>query len=140
MQKAASPTLMIGLGCRRGCSGEALRVLLASALASAGQTLDNIAALATIELKAHESGLLELAAQLKKPLYFFTAAELAGQEAYLTHRSAQAFAATGCHGVAESAAHLLAERLQRAPINWVVTRQHTATATLAIAQGTAHDG
>lgn len=140
VQKSASSLLTIGLGCRRGCSSEALRALLTTALAGVGKTLDDVAALATIEPKALEPGLLELAAQIGKPLYAFTAAELAGQEAYLTHRSAKAFAATGCHGVAESAARLLAERLQGAPITWVVTRQHSATATLAIAQGMARSG
>lgn len=140
MQNAAQCPLAVGLGCRRGCSVEALSSLLLKALACAGKTLGDVAALASIDAKANEPGLLELAERLGCPLFFFGASELAGQAPYLTHRSAQSFAATGCHGVAESAARLLAERLFSQPIEWVLTRQHSPTATVAIASGVATHG
>jgi cobalt-precorrin 5A hydrolase len=106
-----TPTLVIGLGCQRGCRAEVLLQLIEQSLGAHGIKIEAISALASIDQKNAEPGLLTLAKQLELPLVFFSAAELAAFETQLSHRSAIAFAHTGCYGVAESSALALAQRL-----------------------------
>ncbi|KJH85333.1 cobalamin biosynthesis protein CobE [Pseudomonas fluorescens] len=127
------PILVVGLGCQRGCPASVLRALLDQTLQVHGITLDQVRALASIDLKRDEPGLLELAGQLSLPLTCFSAAELASYQARLSHLSEIAFARTGCHGVAESAALALADRLGNPPATLRVTRQKGPQATLALA-------
>jgi cobalt-precorrin 5A hydrolase len=129
--------LVIGLGCRRGCPVAALRSLVDSSLREHGTDLRRIAALATINLKSAEPGLLELAGQLGVPLIVLSAEQLAPFEAQLTHRSALAFARTGCHGIAESAAlagaSQLATGLRSGPAQLLIPRRKSSQATIALA-------
>ncbi|WP_457970182.1 cobalamin biosynthesis protein [Pseudomonas sp. R4-84] len=130
---SGGPILVVGLGCQRGCSASTLRALLEQTLLAHGIALDEIRALASIDRKRDEPGLLELAAQLSLPLTCFSAEQLAGYQAQLSHRSAIAFERTGCHGVAESAALALADQLGVSPARLRVTRQKGPQATLALA-------
>ncbi|MCL6702654.1 cobalamin biosynthesis protein [Pseudomonas sp. T1.Ur] len=127
------PILVVGLGCQRGCPASALRALLDQTLQAHGIALDHVRALASIDLKRDEPGLLELAGQLSLPLTCFSAGELAGYQTRLSHLSEIAFERTGCHGIAESAALALADRLGTSPASLLVTRQKAAQATLALA-------
>ena len=124
---------MIGLGCRRGCSAQALLALIEDSLSQAGIALSAIRALASIDLKRHEPGLLQLATELNLELELFSAAQMAEFSPRLSHHSATAFAQPGCFGIAESAALALAEQLAGTPASLLVTRQHTAEATFALA-------
>ncbi|WP_297834479.1 cobalamin biosynthesis protein [Pseudomonas sp.] len=128
-----STTLVVGLGCQRGCTANLLRELIEQNLQAHGVAIDAITALASIDHKSTEPGLLELAVQLNLPLVFLSAAELADVEALLSHRSALAFAHTGCHGVAESAALALAQRLAGRPVKLLINRQKNQYATFALA-------
>ncbi|PWK45692.1 cobalamin biosynthesis protein [Pseudomonas sp. OV226] len=128
-----APTLVVGLGCQRGCPASTLRALLDQALQAHQVGLHEIKALASIDLKRDESGLVELAAQLELPLLFFSSEQLACYHTKLTHRSDIAFERTGCYGVAESAALALAEQLAQAPAKLLISRQKYAQATLALA-------
>ncbi|WP_434610841.1 cobalamin biosynthesis protein [Pseudomonas sp. D2-30] len=130
---SGGPILVVGLGCQRGCPASTLRALLEQALLAHGIALDEIRALASIDRKRDEPGLLELAAQLSLPLTCFSAEQLAGYQAQLSHRSAIAFEHMGCHGVAESAALALADQLGVSPARLRVTRQKGPQATLALA-------
>lgn len=125
------PTYYAGLGCQRNCPADMMANLLDTTLAQHGLTRGDLAGLASIDLKANEPGLQQLAADLGLPLVVFSAAQLAPFEPLLTHRSATAFTHTGCHGVAESAALALAGVGGELRI----TRQKNAQATLALAQG-----
>jgi cobalt-precorrin 5A hydrolase len=125
---------VIGLGCQRGCPAIALRQLIDSSLAEQGLTLANINALASLDRKADEAGLLELASQTGLPLVCFSAAELMPFEAQLSHHSQIAFDHTGCYGVAESAALALAQRLSGSPASLIITRRKSANATFALAK------
>lgn len=125
--------LVVGLGCQRGCEVHSLLALLESALAEAGVERARLTALASIDHKRDEPGLLALAHWLKLPLQCFSAEQLAGYEPRLSHRSALAFAHTGCYGVAESAALALAEQLSNSPARLLITRQKSAQATFALA-------
>jgi len=129
----AAPTLVVGLGCQRGCPASTLRALLDQALQAHRIELRAVKALATIDLKRDEPGLLELATQLNLPLRFFSSAELAGYQQLLSHQSQIAFERTGCYGVAESAALAMAEQLIQAPARLFIARQKYAQATLALA-------
>ncbi|AMB84897.1 cobalamin biosynthesis protein CobE [Pseudomonas agarici] len=128
-----TPTLAVGFGCRQGCSASTLQALLEQSLQVYRIDLKALKGLASINDKQHEPGLLELAQRLSLPLLFFSAAELAPYEARLSHRSDLAFERTGCHGVAESAALALAERLGPAPASLLISRQKHPLATFALA-------
>jgi cobalt-precorrin 5A hydrolase len=127
------PTLVVGLGCQRGCPASLLLELIEQALQDHGLAIEAITALASIDLKRSEPGLLALAEHLGLPLVFFSAAELSGFDAQLSHRSAIAFAHTGCYGVAESSALALLQRLGGRHGELLITRQKNQHATFALA-------
>ncbi|KAB0509537.1 cobalamin biosynthesis protein [Pseudomonas moorei] len=131
-----APTLVVGLGCQRGCPVSILRALLDQALQAHQIGLHQIKALASIDLKRDEPALVELAEQLSLPLTYFSSAQLTGYEPQLSHHSQIAFERTGCYGVAESAALALAEQLTQTPAKLLITRQKYAQATLALASST----
>ncbi|MBI6909266.1 MULTISPECIES: cobalamin biosynthesis protein [Pseudomonas] len=126
-------TLVVGLGCQRGCEVHALLALFDAALAEGGIERQQVTALASIDHKQHEPGLLALAEQLGLPLRCFSAQHLATFEHRLSHKSAIAFAHTGCYGVAESAALALAEQLANAPARLLISRRKSPQATFALA-------
>ena len=129
----AAPTLVVGLGCQRGCPASTLRALLDQALQAQRIDLQSITALASIDLKRDEPGLMELAEQLGLPLTVFSSEQLSGYQEQLSHQSQIAFERTGCYGVAESAALALAEALAQAPATLLISRQKYAQATFALA-------
>ncbi len=126
-------TYVVGLGCQRGCEVHTLLALFDTALAEAGIDPQCITALASIDRKHDEPGLLALARHLNLPLECFNAEQLAIYEHRLSHKSDVAFAHTGCYGIAESAALALVEQLGGAPAQLLITRKKTAQATLALA-------
>ncbi|WP_434705798.1 cobalamin biosynthesis protein [Pseudomonas sp. Z1-12] len=131
---SAAPVLVIGLGCQRGCPASTLRALLEQTLLAHGIELHQVRALASIDLKRDEPGLLELAAQLGLPLTCFSAEQLAEYEPRLSHRSEIAFERTGCYGIAESAALALADQLgTTTPSTLQIPRQKGPQCTLALA-------
>lgn len=74
---AAPLKIAIGLGCDRGTSLATLQQALGEALALAGACVGDVAAAASIDLKADEPGLLALAALHGWPITFYTPAQLA---------------------------------------------------------------
>ncbi|MGN8273471.1 cobalamin biosynthesis protein [Pseudomonas sp. SMV71] len=128
------PILVVGLGCQRGCPASTLRALLEQTLLAHRIEQHQLQALASIDLKRDEPGLLALAEQLVLPLVCFSAEQLVDYQHRLTHRSEIAFERTGCYGVAESAALALADRLGTASATLRVSRQRGTGSTLALAQ------
>ncbi|MDH0649054.1 cobalamin biosynthesis protein [Pseudomonas sp. GD03858] len=128
------PVLYAGFGCRRGCPVETLAVLLRQTLASNALPLSALGAIASIAPKAREPGLLALAERLGLPFVCFEAEHLLVFEPLLSQRSANAYAQTGCWGVAESTALALAGRATDRP-RLHVPRQVLGGATLALAIG-----
>ncbi|NVZ21397.1 cobalamin biosynthesis protein [Pseudomonas costantinii] len=126
-------TLVVGLGCQRGCDVQTLLDLFETALAEGGIERRRITALASIDRKQDEPGLLALAQLLNLPLRCFSAEQLAIYEDRLSHKSTVAFTHTGCYGIAESAALALTEHLCKAPARLLITRQKSAQATFALA-------
>lgn len=130
---STEPVLVIGLGCQRGCPASTLRALVDQTLLAHGFELQAVRALASIELKRDEPGLLELAEQLALPLTCFSVEQLASYHERLSHRSEIAFQRTGCYGIAESAALALADQLGTTPATLLIPRQKAPKATLALA-------
>lgn len=71
------PSLVAGMGCNRGTSKKELLELLETALESHNLARGSLGAIATVDLKADEAGLLELAAELNLPLTCHSRAVLA---------------------------------------------------------------
>ncbi len=127
------PLWVVGLGCQRGCSALELRQLMEDCLRECQLELKDVAALASIDGKSAEAGLLELGHGLGLTIGFFSAPELAAYEAQLSHRSDIAFERTGCYGVAESAALAMATRLTGSPATLAIPRRKSPHATFALA-------
>ena len=127
------PLWVVGLGCQRGCSAMELRQLMEDGLRECRLELADVAALASIDGKSAEEGLLELGRGLGLRIGFFSADDLAAYESQLSHRSDIAFERTGCYGVAESAALAMATRLTGAPATLVIPRRKSPHATFALA-------
>lgn len=114
--EAVSARIAIGIGCRRGCSAEAIVAVIE--VACAARDLRG-AGLFTVDLKRDEPGLRAAAATLGLPLAFVPAADLAAVADRVGHRSRRVEAATGTPSVAEAAAlvgagpggHLVVPRL-----------------------------
>ncbi|MGV8908046.1 MAG: precorrin-3B C(17)-methyltransferase [Propionicimonas sp.] len=117
------PSLVAGLGCNRGTSQAALLALLSDTFATAGLTCKSLAALTSVDAKADEPGLIELAASLGVPLITYPAELLAGLD--VPNPSAAPQAAVGTPSVAE--ASVLAHGA-----DLVVQKQRTAEATCAV--------
>ena len=96
--------LALGIGCERGCPADEIITLALTVLAEAGLVPDAVAAVASIELKRDEPGILALGSALRVPARFFPAERLLAETGRLSERSATVFRATGCWGVAEAAA------------------------------------
>lgn len=73
-------SLVVGMGCNRGTSEEILRGLLEATLQEAALSIHSVAALTSVDVKAHEGGLVRLAKHLGVPFICYEAAELAGIE------------------------------------------------------------
>lgn len=117
------PSLVAGMGCNRGTSMAALRALLEETLADAGLASESLTAIATVDAKADEPGLIELAAALRLPLVTYPAEQLARYE--VPNPSDAPARAVGTPSVAE--ASVLARGAEL-----LVPKQRTGEATCAI--------
>ncbi len=70
------PSLVAGVGCSRGTSADEILILLDSSLADAGLSKKSVAALASIDVKRDEAGLLAAARRMDVPIRFHTAEAL----------------------------------------------------------------
>lgn len=70
------PSLVVGIGCRRGTATETVRELLQQVFARQGWPLAAIEMLVSVEQKRDEEGLLKLARELQVPIYFYQPQEL----------------------------------------------------------------
>ena len=100
------PRLALGLGCDRGTPLATLEQAVAEALASLGADLSQVRVAASIDLKADEAGLVQLAAVHCWPLRFYTAAQLAAVP--VPNPSATVLRHTGTPSVSAAAALLAA--------------------------------
>jgi len=122
--------LALGVGCERGTEPAELQDLVASTLAGHGFAAEAIACVVSLDLKAAEPAIHALAAQLGVPARFLPASRLEEEKPRLANPSAEVFAVTGCHGVAEGAA--LAAVGSSGEL--VVAKTKSARATCALAR------
>ena len=66
------PSLVAGIGCNRGTDLAEIRDLLDLTLSKYGLARGSLSALASVDLKADEAGLCDLAAEMDLPIRFFT--------------------------------------------------------------------
>jgi len=97
---ADKPMIVAGIGCRHGTDAAEIIALIEKALATTGRTAAALLALASLDRKAGEPGLLAAAAYFGIPFRTFSADELAGSAA----GSARVYALVGTSSVAEAAA------------------------------------
>ncbi|MFO1432305.1 MAG: cobalamin biosynthesis protein [Candidatus Competibacteraceae bacterium] len=133
-QHYTHPLLIAGLGCERHCALATLSRLMDETLAGHGLGRHDLHALASIELKRDETGLLALAAELGIPIAFYPAAVLQRYSERLSRKSELVFRETGCYGVAEAAALAHAERLGGGPAELIIPKQKNPHATFAVAR------
>ena len=104
------PVLRLGIGCRRGTSSGAIAALADQLLAEHNVHPAAVEAVATIDLKKDETGLLDFCRDRGWPLSCYSAEELAAVEGDFTP-SDFVRSVTGVDNVCERAALLGAERL-----------------------------
>lgn len=122
------PTLLIGVGCRRGVPREEIEDLFEQVCRSHRLAPGSLAGVATVSLKADEPGLKAFAAERRVPLMSFLPAALV-QVGPLPTPSERVRAKVGLAGVAEPAA-LLAAGVREL----LVTKQRGRRVTLAVAR------
>ena len=97
-------TLALGIGCDRDTPAATIAQAIAEALAACGAGLDDVEAVASIDLKADEAGLLEVARARGWTIRFDAAAELAAVD--VPNPSETVHRHTGTPSVSEAAALL----------------------------------
>jgi cobalt-precorrin 5A hydrolase / precorrin-3B C17-methyltransferase len=117
------PSLVAGVGCSRGVDAEGILELLLRSLAQAELTEKSVAALASIDVKRDEPGLLQAAEKLDVPIHFHPAEALSVVEA--PNPSELVRDAVGTPSVAEAAVVSSGAEL-------VLEKQKSANATVAI--------
>ncbi len=119
------PSLVAGVGASQGVAADEVLALLDEALAVGGLSRDSVTALATVDAKATEEGIVAAARQGGWPLHSYPAGQLATVE--VPNPGEAALAAVGTPSVAEAAALILGNEL-------VVTKRKSAMATVALAR------
>jgi len=117
------PSLVAGVGCSRGASAKEILGLLRASLAEAGLSEGSVAALASIDAKRDEAGLLEAAERLGIPVRFHPAEELAAVKT--PNPSSVVWEAVGTPSVAEAAVLVSGAEL-------VLQKRKSAMATVAL--------
>ena len=100
------PNIALGLGCDRGTPASTIAQCIAEALAQATAALADVRAVASIDLKADEIGLAEVAQANGWTIRFYPAAELAKVEVPNPSETVRKY--TGTPSVSEAAAILVA--------------------------------
>ena len=120
------PSLVLGVGASRGVTAEEVLGLVDRVLADAGLSPLSVAAVATVDAKADEAGLVEACAQRGWPLVTHPAAALA--EVEVPNPSEHPLEAVGTPSVAEAAA------LLHSGGELLVEKAKSAMATVAVAR------
>ncbi|MFM0202194.1 cobalamin biosynthesis protein [Paraburkholderia fungorum] len=97
-------TLTVGIGCRLHSSAEQIEAAVRAALGL--HAFDEISAIASVDIKAHEAGLLEFCARHTLPLKLFSREQIAAMS--VDNPSAAAREHLGVDGVCEPCALLAA--------------------------------
>lgn len=99
--------IALGLGCDRGTPAATVAQAITEALASCNAPLAAVAAVASIDLKADEAGLLQVAQERGWIIRFYSAMELAAVDVPNPSETVRKY--TGTPSVSEAAALLAAD-------------------------------
>jgi len=121
-------SLVAGMGCNRGTSMEEMKSLLYQVLDEFRLSPASLRGIASIDIKADEPGLLELAKDLELPVVFYDKEEL-NKVKNIKNPSAMVEKHTGAKSVCEAAAILSAKRGKL-----IVPKHSTRNVTVAIAR------
>ncbi|MCF6304969.1 MAG: precorrin-3B C(17)-methyltransferase [Rhodobacteraceae bacterium] len=94
----------LGVGCSRGCPPQELEILVKKTLKEADVAPKALRGIFSLDLKADEPAMLELAKNLDLPIRFFNAESLEKETYRVENASEVVFAEVGCHSVSEAAA------------------------------------
>jgi cobalt-precorrin 5A hydrolase len=122
------PSLVAGIGCNRNTHAEEIAGLLHDVLSAHRLSPLSLAAIASVDLKQDEGGLLSLATTLALPLVFYSRESL-NQVRHVPHPSPMAVKHIGVQSVCEAAALLSAGNG-----TLIVPKQKSANVTVAIAR------
>ncbi|GAB3481234.1 cobalt-precorrin 5A hydrolase [Marinomonas epiphytica] len=132
------PTYTLGMGCERHCPLAFLESLMLEALASKGLSPADIHSLNSINIKADEVGLIQLAKKYQWPFHTYSAQQLNTMTDLLSTRSDYVFKTVGVYGVAESAALLASHEANDQPPELVLKKIKNTKATCSIARSYKH--
>ncbi|HCH31931.1 MAG TPA: cobalamin biosynthesis protein CbiG [Oceanospirillaceae bacterium] len=133
-QPYLQPVYTVGMGCERGCSQSHLLEFLTQCLQQQGLALDDIVSINSIDIKADEVGLIELAKNLGKSFQTYSAEILAAVNDQLVNPSQYVYDTVGVYGVAESAALWSAQQATGNTAELIQAKLKTPKATCAIAR------
>lgn len=120
------PCLTVGLGCNRGTSADEIDTLLEESFRSAQLSPASIRALATVDIKQDEDGLLDLAKNRGVEIIFFTPEEL--NKIKVPNPSQTVKDIIGASSICEAAAILAAQNGRL-----ILEKQKSQNATMAVA-------
>ncbi|RHM54406.1 cobalamin biosynthesis protein CbiG [Mitsuokella sp. AF33-22] len=124
--------LLAGVGCKRGMSAAHILEALQEACRRIGMPLARIAALGSTDVKSDEAGLLAAAAELARPLHFFSQKELAEAiAAYGLQESPFVKKTIGVGNVCEAAAACCS----KGRVHFALLKTRFAGVTVALAWG-----
>jgi cobalt-precorrin 5A hydrolase len=123
------PSLVAGIGCNRNTQSAEIKKLLFDTLEASGLARASLRSLASVDLKADESGLAALAEELALPLEFFDRERIAAVENAVPSPSAAVAKHIGVKSVCEATAILAARGG-----TLIVPKRSTPNATVAIAR------
>lgn len=129
------PCYVVGMGTVRNCSVDKLHTLLEQCLRQAGLNINQISVIASIDIKADEQGLINLAEKINKPFKTWSAISLRQVETLLSSRSDYLYKTAGVYGVAESAALYAVMQQTGEQGKLLLNKQKNSEATCAIACG-----
>ena len=121
--------LVLGVGCKRGCTLDNLLHLVQSRFAQTQLTPLALSCITSIDLKEDEPAIHQLADHFGVPARFFSPQSLAQENGRLANPSEYVYKLIGCYGVCEGAA--LAGVGQAGSLIWQKQKQGAATCALA---------
>ncbi|KZE51676.1 cobalamin biosynthesis protein CbiG [Brevibacillus parabrevis] len=118
--------IVLGMGCNRGTSAEEIETVIKETLDELHFSIKSVKALATIELKKDEAGLIAVCEKYGWPFVWYSPEEL--NQVEISDPSETVFKFTGAYGVSEPAAKLYA-----GVDELVLTKKKSGNATISVA-------
>nr|WP_205864396.1 precorrin-3B C(17)-methyltransferase [Planosporangium mesophilum] len=125
------PSLVVGVGASRNAPADEIDELIAKSLAEAGVVAESVRCIATVDLKADEPGIVEVAGRHGWPVLTYPAERL--KQVDVPNPSDVVNAAVGTPSVAEAAALTAAREAGRAA-DLIAPKRASAMATVAVAR------